>query len=122
MEGRYFELDVKWHHLPLQGLIVLDVADLDQMQRGVGHLEEVKERLGLEKVFGLDAEGVLLEQAIRAEEGRICWIWTLHALVLVQGKGSDSSAFLHLVRVVGVLLPSLRVLVEVFILDADELI
>lgn len=101
---------------------MLDVADLDQVQRGVGHLEEVKERLGLEEVFGLYAKGVLLEQAVRAEEGRICWIWTLHALVLVQGKGSDSAAFLHLVRVVGVLLPSLRVLVEVFILDADELI
>lgn len=60
MKRRYLKGDIQRYDLPLQWLIMLDVADLDQMKSGVGDLEEVEEGLHLEEVFGLDAEGVLL--------------------------------------------------------------
>lgn len=60
MERRYLKLNIKRNHLPFQWLIMLDVADLDDMQGRVGDLEEVKERLSLKEVYCLDPEGILL--------------------------------------------------------------
>lgn len=74
VERRYLELNIKWNDLPFQGFIVFDVADLDNMKGGVRDLEEVKEGLGLEEVFCLDPEGILLKQAVSAENRRICGI------------------------------------------------
>lgn len=83
MKRRYLKSYIQRHHLPLQWLIMLDVADLYQMQGGVGDFKEVEEGLDLEEIFGLDAEGVLLEEAVCAEKGGCCGIWAFHALVLV---------------------------------------
>ena len=83
MKRRYLKRYIQRYDLPLQWLIMLDVADLDQMQGGVGDLEEVEEWLDLEEVFGLDAERVLLQETICAEKGGACGIWTFHAFVLV---------------------------------------
>lgn len=56
MKRRYLKGDIQRHDLPLQWLIMLDVADLDQMKSRVGDLEEVEEGLNLEEIFGLNAE------------------------------------------------------------------